>query len=124
METTIEKLRKNSEWLMSTLKEHPKKADTWQITVNFSGYSSLMATISDLMKLCTLANLSEEPYLSPIIGNPNIDLANVMELALQLMPHAEAEFLDEMRNLVREEIIQEPLTFNYSTVKILSKPAS
>lgn len=124
METTIEKLRKNSEWLMSTLKEHPKKDATWQITVNFSGYTSLMATISDLMKLCALANLSEEPYLSPIIGNPNIDLANVMELALQLMPHAEAEFLDEVRSMVKEEIIEEFPESNYSTIVVLKPAAS
>lgn len=127
METKIEQLRSKADWLMTTLTAHPKKGDVWQITLNFSGYSSLLATVSDLMKLCTVALLTEAPYVSPLVGNPNIDLANIMELALQLMPKGESEFLDEARTLLQEEQ-QHPEEqvpeYNYSTTVIHKQDAS
>jgi hypothetical protein len=127
METQIEQLRAKADLLITTLTAHPKEEATWQITVNFSSYSSLYATVSDLMKLCTVALVAEEPYVSPLVGNPNIDLANIMELALQLLPKAEPEFLDEVRTLLQEEPRQTETPqpeYNYSTVVILKKEAS
>jgi hypothetical protein len=127
METKIEQLRAKADLLMTTLAAHPKEAGTWQITVNFSSYSSLYSTVSDLMKLCTVALHTEEPYVSPLIGNPKIELANIMELALQLLPKAEPEFLDEVRTLLQEEPRQTEAPqpeYNYSTVVILKKEAS
>jgi hypothetical protein len=127
METQIEQLRAKADLLMTTLTAHPKEEATWQITVNFSSYLSLYSTVSDLMKLCTVALLTEEPYVSPLVGNPNIDLANIMELTLQLLPKAEPEFLDEVRTLLQKEP-QQPKEqvpeYNYSTVVILKKEAS
>jgi len=127
METQIEQLRAKADLLMTTLTAHPKEEATWQITVNFSSYSSLYATVSDLMKLCTVALVAEEPYVSPLVGNLNIDLANIMELALQLLPKAEPEFLDEVRTLLQEKPRQTETPqpeYNYSTVVILKKEAS
>jgi hypothetical protein len=122
METQIKQLRAKADLLMTTLTAHPKQEATWQITVNFSSYTSLYSTVSDLMKLCAVALLTEEPYVSPLVGNPNIDLANIMELALQLLPKAEPEFLDEVRTLLREEPQQpeeQVPEYNYSTVTVL-----
>ncbi len=122
MENKIEQLRSKADWLMTTLAEHPKKEGAWQITVNFSSYSSLYSTVSDLMKLCTVVLLTEEPYVSPLVGNPNIDLANIMELALQLLPKGEPEFLDEVRALLREESHTSDVPtqeYNYSTLVVL-----
>lgn len=125
MKTEFEKLLKNSEWLLDSMKQHPKRGDVWQITVNFSSYSSLYATVSDLMKLCSVAWQTEEPYVSPTVGNPNIDFANVIELALQLMPKGESEFLDEVKR-IKLNIDAEPEPnpeFNYSTTTILQSTA-
>jgi len=58
-----------------------------------------------------------------VVGKPNIDLANILELALQLVPKAEPEFLDEARSLLQEEVLQDP-EYNYSTVVVLKKEAS
>ena len=127
METKIEQVRAKADLLMTTLKAHPTEEATWQITVNFSSYSSLYATVSDLMKFCTGALVAEGAYVSPVDRNTNIDLANIMELALQLLPKAEAEFLDEVRSLLQEEpyIAEEQLPgYNYSTVVVLKKEAS
>ena len=127
METKIEQLRAKADLLMTTLTAHPKEDATWQITVNFSSYLSLYTTVSDLMKLCRGALVSEEPYMSSLVGNSSIDWVNIMELALQLLPKAEPEFLDEARLLLQdkpqkgEEQVPE---YNYSTVVVLKKEAS
>ena len=66
METKIEQLRAKADLLMTTLTAHPKEDATWQITVNFSSYLSLYTTVSDLMKLCTVAlNVIKLRMLSP-----------------------------------------------------------
>ena len=78
MNTQITQLRKKANWLLTGLKEHPEIADCYTVTLNFSGYSSLYATVNDIMKLCTVAMLTEPPYISPIVGNPNIDIANIL----------------------------------------------
>lgn len=103
MENTFENLRHRSNFLLTTLKPKPKADDVFLVEVAFSGYSSLICTVSDLMKLCALAMQSEEPYLSPLISNTQIDLAGIMELALQLMPIQEAEFLDVARELFHQK---------------------
>lgn len=90
MKAEFEKLLKNSDWLLNSMEQHPKRDDIWQITVNFSSYTSLYATVSDLMKLCCVAWQTEEPYISDTVGNPNIDFANIIELALQLIPKGES----------------------------------
>jgi hypothetical protein len=123
METTLEELRSKSNWLMTTLKQHPHDDDTYQVVVNFSSYSSLFATITDLMKLTAVALFTDEPYVSPLVGDTTIDLSGIMELAIQLMPHSEAEFLDEVRMMVKKEPEQELPLFNYSTEVVIKKAA-
>jgi hypothetical protein len=124
MESTIDELRRKSDWLMSTLKAHPKKEATWQITVNFANYACLCGTITDLMKVCSAVLQSEEPYVSPLVENPTVDVANILELAVQLMPHSEAEFLDEVRSVLEQQTTQELPLYNYSTEVVLEKKVS
>jgi hypothetical protein len=127
METKIEQLRVKADLHLTTLTAHPKEAATWQIAVNFSSYSSLYATVSDLMKLCSGALVPEGAYVSPLVGNPEIDLANIMELALQLLPKAEAEFLDEAIALLQDKPQkgeEQVPQYNYSTVVVHQKKVS
>lgn len=121
MKTKIERLSADADWLMTKLSPHPKKNGVWQATVNFSGYVSLLATVSELMKLCTLAALSDEPHISPIVENSPIDVAGILELALQLMPHGKAEFLDEVRSLLSQCEPEELPSYNYSTITIMKR---
>ena len=117
MNPTTTQLRKKANWLLTGLQEHPEIADCYTVTLNFSGYSSLYATVNDIKKLCTVAMLTEPPYISPIVGNPNIDIANILELAIQLMPKSEPEFLDEIKEILKQPEPQ-PL-YNCSTSKII-----
>ena len=125
METKIEQLRAKADWLLAGMKAHPKREDVWQVTLNFSGYASIYGTVQDLMKLCTVALLTEEPYVSSTVGNPNIDLANIMELAIQLMPNNVPEFLDNVKEILADEDTQREALpeYNYSTVVILKQEA-
>lgn len=126
METKIEKIKSKADRLLAGMKVDPKKDGVWQVTVNFSGYASLNGTIQDLMKLCTVALLTEEPYVSTTVSNPNIDLANIMELALQLMPNDVPEFLDCVQGILADEDTQPEVMpeYNYSTVRIIKSEAS
>jgi regulatory protein YycH of two-component signal transduction system YycFG len=122
METNerLQSLTKMSPHLFTTLQPAKgKKKHLFTAQVNFSSYSSLMCTVNDLMKLITLVHLSDEMYVSDTVPNPIIDLANIMELAIQLMPINEAEFLDEARGIFvppQHEMLPQ---YNYSTVKVL-----
>jgi hypothetical protein len=123
MKTKIEQIQAKSDWLMSTLKQHPSIDDTWQITINFANYALLYGTVADLMKLCTIALTNEEMEVSPLIPNPKVNLANIMELAIQLLPASEMEFLDNVRCILSEETPniqkEKTLEYNYSTMRIL-----
>ncbi|MEO5777274.1 MAG: hypothetical protein ABIQ27_10225 [Flavobacterium sp.] len=126
MENKIEKIRAKADWLLAGMKAHPNREGVWQVTVNFSGYASLYGTVQDLMKLCTVALLTEEPYVSSTVGNPNIDLANIMELAIQLLPNDVPEFLDGVQALFADEDGEQDSMpeYNYSTIRIISTTAS
>lgn len=123
METKIEQIKAKANWLLAGMKAHPKKEGVWQVTVNFSGYASLYGTVHDLMKLCTVALLTEEPYVSSTVGNPNIDLANIMELAIQLMPNDVPEFLDTAKEILADDDNQPEVVpeYNYSTIRIVEE---
>lgn len=126
METKIEQIKAKADWLLAGMKAHPELEDVWQVTVNFSGYAAVYGTVQDLMKLCTVALLTEEPYLSSTVRNPNIDLANIMELAIQLMPGNVPEFLDNVNEILADEGIQrEKLPeYNYSTIRVIGTASS
>ena len=121
MKTKIQQIQAKSDWLMSTLKKHPEIENTWQITINFANYALLYGTVADLMKLCTIALTNEENEVSPLIPNPKVNLFNIMELAIQLLPNSEAEFLDNVREILSEENIQEEQKpeYNFSTTRII-----
>jgi hypothetical protein len=89
--------------------------------VNFYGYADLYGTVQDFMKLCAVALLTEEDAVSFTLERPCINLAKVMELALQLMPANVPEFLDGMKTILDEEnnLNMKLLEFNYSTMRII-----
>lgn len=123
MESQIEQVRAKADWLLAGMKAHPTKETVWQVTVNFSGYASLYGTVQDLMKLCTVALLTEAPYVSSTVGNSQIDLANIMELAIQLMPPDVPEFLDGVQALLADKESQHDTKpeYNYSTIRIVEE---
>lgn len=87
-----------------------------------------VSVLFDLYQLEILPEFfAKQPHVSPLVGNPNIDLSTIMELALQLLPKTEPEFLDEARALLQGEPQQpdEQLPeYNYSAMVVQKKETS
>ncbi|MNG33091.1 hypothetical protein D3C84_1192560 [compost metagenome] len=57
----------------------------------------------NLMKMCAYITQSDGPYITDLVKDPHIDVCSVLELALQLIPHAELEVLDEIQQILNDD---------------------
>lgn len=121
MKTKIEEVKAKADWLLSGMKAHPDREGVWQVTVNFSGYAELYGVVQDLMKLCTVAMVTEEDAVSSTVDSPSINLGAVMELAIQLMPANVPEFLDGVKVILDDDkVLEEELPqYNYSSIRVV-----
>jgi hypothetical protein len=71
----------------------------YTIPITTTGYSDLLCTVSELLRLCITVAHTDDSSLMP---NPQINIANLLEIALQLLPINEGEFLDECHKLLQE----------------------
>lgn len=62
-------------------------------------YRHLMLIISDLMKLCVYATEDEFCLNSSSVVSSKINIAQILEIAIELLPIYEAKFLDKSREL-------------------------
>jgi hypothetical protein len=121
MKTKIEEVKAKADWLLDGMKAHPDREGVWQVTVNFSGYAELYGVVQDLMKLCTVAMVTEEDAVSSTVDSPSINLGAVMELAIQLMPANVPEFLDGVKVILDDDKVpeEEQLEYNYSSIRVV-----
>mgnify|MGYP003605351830 CR=1 FL=1 len=89
--------------MLNAIKPVQESFGEYKVTVKVAGYVDLMTIVADLIKLCTLALTSDEPHISPLVKNGKIDIPNILELALQLIPYSEAELLDTIARIIQEE---------------------
>jgi hypothetical protein len=66
------------------------------IPITTTGYADLLCTVSELLRLCITVAHADDSTLMP---NPQVNIANLLEIALQLLPLHEGEFLDECYRL-------------------------
>ena len=90
--------------MLNAIKPVQESFGEYKVTVKVAGYVDLMSILADLIKLCTLALTSDEPHISPLVKNGKIDIPNILELALHLVPYSEAELLYTIARITREEI--------------------
>jgi len=62
--------------------------------LQFEGYLDLFTTIESLINVCILASQGDA-YSPPHVKDHNSDIRITLELANQLLPFEEGEFLDE-----------------------------
>ncbi|MDI5886466.1 hypothetical protein [Flavobacterium yafengii] len=104
METTevknTKELQELANELFTTLKPAKHEKD---FTVSFTvyDYKHLMFIISDLMKLCVSA--IEDGFDSDTVVFSKIHITHILEIAIELLPIDEAEFLDKSRELFLKE---------------------
>jgi hypothetical protein len=94
------KLQHNRNWLMTSLK--PTEKGDYTATVHFSNYMVMVGFVTDLMRVCALVNEGDTFVAGPLACN-RISISGLMEVAVQLMPINECEFLDEAQALLESE---------------------
>jgi hypothetical protein len=77
-----------------------KTKGVYTIPITTTGYADLLCTVSELLRLCITVAHADDSSLMP---NPQINIANLLEIALQLLPIHEGEFLDECYRLRQME---------------------
>ncbi len=82
----------------------PQKKDFSAPHLKFKGYRDLLFKLESLLNLCILALDNENSGNHKNIVEPDVSILTVLEMAAQMIPHAEAEFLDG----VRERVLGEP----------------
>jgi hypothetical protein len=107
METNEIKNLKNLQELarkqFKTLETDTYTKDLFTVKFNVIGYKDLLFVISDLIKLSICAIEQDSSYDSATIVNSKVNITNILEIAIQLLPIDEAEFLDESRELFLNE---------------------
>lgn len=85
-----------------TLTPQGKKEGIYHADIKFKRYTHLIFTVQDLLKIAlhTLENSGLEN--SSQIEDPTFHLTSVLEIAVQLLPCAEAEGLDKLHTLYLE----------------------
>lgn len=71
-----------------------------KLEVKVSGYSDMVGLACNLIKMCAYVSQSDGPYITDLVKDPHIDISSVLEFALQLVPLAELEVLDEIHQLL------------------------
>ncbi|MFV8343582.1 hypothetical protein [Flavobacterium sp. XS2P39] len=103
METNgIKKIQELQEMVnthFTKLKPNEKEKNTCTVSFTVYDYSHLMFIISDLMKLCIYATEDEFGLDSCSVVSSKINIAQILEIAIELLPIDEAEFLDQSRKL-------------------------
>jgi hypothetical protein len=80
-----------SQLYFRTLHETQSKG-VYTVPITTTGYADLLCTVSELLRLCITVAHADDSSLMP---NPQVNIANLLEIALQLLPLHEGEFLDE-----------------------------
>lgn len=73
------------------------------LEIRVSGYSDMIGLATNLIKMCAYTVQTEGPYVPNLVKDPYIDIVSVLELALQLIPHAELEVLDKIHQLLIDD---------------------
>jgi hypothetical protein len=85
-----------------TLRPTKNKRVMYKAEIEVEGYLDLLFTVANLIKVSIIALDADEPF-SYHIPNPPTNITNMLEIALQLLPYDEAEFLDKSMILLLKE---------------------
>ncbi|WP_136464965.1 hypothetical protein [Flagellimonas onchidii] len=72
----------------------PQKRGFSATHLKFKGYRDLLFKLESLLHVCILALDNENSGNHKDIVEPDVNVLTVLEMAVQLIPHEEAEFLD------------------------------
>lgn len=82
----------------------PQK-DSYAVSkLRVNDYRDLLFTLESLLNVCILALDNENSANHPHISEPDVNIQAVLELAAQLIPFPEAEFLDGVKSSMQNEL--------------------
>ena len=99
---TLKELRKLSGRGFKTLRPSHHKKGLYTVDICVEGYLDLLFTVANLIKVSILA-LDSDETCSKQVPVPPTNIKNMLEIALQLLPYEEAEFLDKSKELLLKE---------------------
>jgi hypothetical protein len=99
----IPELQELANALFTTLTPDKLKKDLYTVSFTVYDYSHLMLIISDLMKLCVCVIEDESERNSCSNENSKINIAQILNILIELLPIDEAAFLDKSRKLFLKE---------------------
>ncbi|WP_431244259.1 hypothetical protein ACQ9BO_07810 [Flavobacterium sp. P21] len=85
----------------TTLKPEKYDKDRFIVCFTVLDYKDLFFAISNMIKLCVHA--LDEDFESDTLGISKINIIQILEIAIELLPMEEAEFLDKSRSLLLNE---------------------
>lgn len=96
----VEYLRKLMNKYRNTSKVSDDKAAFYTAEIKLVNYYELGCVITDMIKLCILSLDQDAQNVSDTVKNPSVNVARILEVALQLFPLDEFELLTEINDLV------------------------
>jgi len=85
--------------LFTTITPSKQKKDLYTVSFTVYDYSHLILIVSDLISLCVRAIEDESERGSDAKGNSKVNIAQILNIANELLPIDEAAFLDKSREL-------------------------
>ncbi|WP_268846558.1 hypothetical protein [Flavobacterium aestivum] len=95
--------------LFTTLTPDKQKKDLYAVSFTVYDYSHLMLIISDLIRLCVRSIEDESERGSDSEESSKVNIAQILNIAIELLPIDEAEFLDKSREILLKEISNDVL---------------
>lgn len=76
--------------------------NSFNISINVSGYNELNLMVSDLLKASIILLNDDARNSSSVVSVSDINVNTLLEIALQLLPEEEMELLDDLHTIYLE----------------------
>jgi hypothetical protein len=96
----LENLKRLADGYLNKLKPTNDNTGLYSAEIKLLNYGELGCVITNMLKLCIVALDSESQQISRTIKNPSINVALILEVALQLFPVDEFDLLSEINDLL------------------------
>lgn len=83
----------------TTLKSEDNDDNSFSVPLKVSGYNELNLIVSDLLKASIVLMNKEARSLANFESDTDINVATLLEIALQLLPDQEMELLDDLHKI-------------------------
>lgn len=98
---TIKKL-KNLKQIYNYRMAPSNRKDHFEYSIPVEGHRGQLFLVSHLLKVCILSLDEGEYFKDQQIPSPQLNISEVLRLALELLPHEQMEYLEEAEKLFQK----------------------